>query len=163
MHNECFPDKGWAVAKKVIPIVQKHKAVLAGGTALALHLGHRISIDLDFFTSESFLVDEVVYEIGELGVPFKILDQGSAHVVAVIDGVKFSLFKYPYSFIAPIVTHKGMSVAGIVDIAAMKVVAISQRGTKRDFVDLYCILQTLPFNVVADNMVKRFGEQRIWI
>lgn len=54
-----------------------------------------------------------------------------------------------------------MPVAGILDIASMKVIAISQRGTKRDFIDLYVILQEVPFHKIAEHMINRFGKERI--
>ena len=54
-----------------------------------------------------------------------------------------------------------MPLAGIADIASMKVIAVCQRGTKRDFVDLYFILKDMPFRSVAENMVKRFGRERV--
>lgn len=57
--------------------------------------------------------------------------------------------------------EKGLKVSGILDIASMKVIAISQRGTKRDFSDLYCILQDTPFHKIARHMVNRFGQERI--
>lgn len=72
-----------------------------------------------------------------------------------------SLFKYDYPFIEKPVIYQGVQVAGILDIASMKVIAISQRGTKRDFVDLFFILQNMPFHKVAEHMVRRFGKERI--
>lgn len=54
-----------------------------------------------------------------------------------------------------------MLVAGILDITSMKVIAIGQRGTKRDFVDLFFILQDIPFHKVAEHMVRLFGKERI--
>jgi len=161
MHDECLSHHGWRVAQKVAPIAKKHTAVLAGGTALALHIGHRKSVDLDFFTLNSFSVDEVVFDLSRLGLSLKVLDKGERYVVASIDGVKFSLFTYPYPFVSDVIEHRGLSVAGIVDIASMKIVAISQRGTKRDFIDLYCILQQVPMSVITLNMSKRYGEEGI--
>ena len=57
--------------------------------------------------------------------------------------------------------HEGIPIGGLLDIASMKVIAISQRGTKRDFVDLYFILQNIPFHRIAEHMGKRFGRERI--
>ncbi|MEW6215946.1 MAG: nucleotidyl transferase AbiEii/AbiGii toxin family protein [Nitrospirota bacterium] len=54
-----------------------------------------------------------------------------------------------------------MQIAGVLDIATMKVIAISQRGTKRDFIDMYFILQDIPFHKVARHMIKHFGKERI--
>ncbi|HAK87896.1 MAG: hypothetical protein A2077_00575 [Nitrospirae bacterium GWC2_46_6] len=161
MHDECFSSRGWSVVKKVAPIAKKHAAVLAGGTALALHIGHRKSVDLDFFTLKTFSVDKVIFDLSRLGLSLKMLDKGELYVIASIDGVKFSLFTYPYPFVSDITEHRGLSVAGIVDIASMKVVAVSQRGTKRDFIDLYCILQRIPMPAIMLNMVKRYGKESI--
>jgi hypothetical protein len=161
MHDGCFPPHGWIVVEKVAPIAKKHDAVLAGGTALALHIGHRKSVDLDFFTPQIFSVDEVVFDLSRLGLSFKILDKGERYVIASINGVKFSLFTYPYPFISDVTEYRGLSIAGIEDIASMKIVAISQRGTKRDFIDLYCILQQIPMPVISLNMVKMYGKESI--
>lgn len=83
------------------------------------------------------------------------------HLVADIEGVKFSLFLYEYPFIERPTAYNEINVAGVLDIAAMKVIAISQRGAKRDFVDLYFILQNIPFHKVTEHMVRRFGKKRI--
>ena len=56
--------------------------------------------------------------------------------------------------------HEGIPIGGLLDIASTKVIAISQRGTKRDFVDLYLILQNIPFRRIAEHMGKRFGRER---
>ena len=161
MHDECLSVKGWSVADKVAPIVHECKAVLAGGTALALHLGHRESVDFDFFTNETFSVDEVTYSLTQAGLLLKTLDKGEKHIVATLDGVKFSLFAYPYPFVTPSIPYRGLLVASIVEIAAMKVVAISQRGTKRDFIDLYFILQQVPMLNIAQVMIEKYGKDSV--
>jgi hypothetical protein len=161
MQDKCFSEKGWLIAEKVAPLVNQYDAVLAGGTALALHLGHRVSVDLDFFSAMTFSVDKLLFELSRLELPMKILDQSNSHLVATIDGVKFSLFNYPYPFKAEPVKYRGLLIAGVLDIASMKIIAISQRGTKRDFVDLYCILQQTPIGSIAANMAERYGRERI--
>jgi len=159
MHDECFSAKGWVVVEKTAPFVRKHDAVLAGGTALALHIGHRISGDLDFFTNKTFFADEVIFNLGQLGLPLRMMDKGERHIIASIDGIKFSLFVYPYPFTALLVPYRGLLVAGIADIAAMKVIAISQRGTRRDFIDLYCIMQQASVHDVVRTMSEKFGKE----
>lgn len=142
-------------------ILSRYHAVLAGGTALALRLGHRISVDLDFFTDREFKVEAVIGGIRKTGHPFHVMSEGEGELVVDLDGVKVALFKYEYPFIEKPFIHKGIAVAGTLDIAAMKIIAIGQRGTKRDFVDLFFILQEVPFHKVAEHMVKRFGRERI--
>jgi len=161
MHKECFPKKGWEVLAMIKPILLKHDAVLAGGTALALQIGHRISLDLDFFTASAFDVESVISAIRTTGQKFRVLAEGEGHLVMDIEGVKFSLFRYDYPFLDKLAHHQGVTISGILDIAAMEIRAISQRGTKRDFVDMYFILQKIPFHKVAEHMVRRFGKERV--
>jgi len=135
--------------------------VLAGETALALHLGHRISVDLDFFTDAEFNNEAIISEIRKTKVPFHILSEGEGYLIAEAGGIKTSLFTYEYPFIDKLTVYHGMRIAGVLDIAAMKIIALGQRGTKRDFVDLFFILQDLPFHTIAEHMVMRFGRERI--
>lgn len=161
MHKECLPEKGWKVLRELKGMLAKRGAILAGGTALALHIGHRISIDLDFFTNKEFKVEPVISEIRKTGLSFSIIAEGEGYITANIDDTKFSLFRYEYPFLDKPSLYRGIRVAGVFDIASMKVIAISQRGTKRDFVDLYFILQDIPFHKLAYHMVRRFGRERI--
>jgi len=161
MHRECFPEQGWVILKSLKDVFTKYKAILAGGTACALHLGHRISMDLDFFTSMDFHIESVISEIRKAGHSFQIISEGEGYLVGTIDGMKVSLFTYEYPFLEKTVIYEGIRVAGVLDLASMKVIAISQRGTKRDFADLYGILQEVPFHKIASHMVKRFGKGRI--
>lgn len=111
---------------------------LAGGTALALQVGHRQSVDLDFFTPrggfEEIAVERALLNIGGWQTTFR--EKGT--IYGILAGGKISLTAYPF-----FVPKNQMLRCGTVrilappDIAAMKVIAISQRGRKRDFVDLY--------------------------
>jgi len=161
MHRDCLPEKGWEVLRSLRGMLKKHHAVLAGGTALALHIGHRVSEDLDFFTGEEFRGESIISEIRKTGNPFRIISEGEGYLVADVAGIKVSLFKYDYPFLEKPMMLDDIQVAGILDIASMKVIAISQRGTKRDFIDLFFIIQEMPFHKVAEYLVRRFGKERI--
>lgn len=111
---------------------------LAGVSAVALHLGHRISVDLDFFTkSPAFDADGLLHDLVSIG-PIDIEQQDRRTLLGRLGGVKFS-FVYTYPLLEETETVAGVRVAKLLDLALMKVVAISQRGTRRDFVDLYCL------------------------
>lgn len=139
-------------------------AYLAGGTACALQLGHRISIDFDFFTGEDFQPRSVAAELAELGA-FEIEDTAEGTILGKFLGTKFSLFKYPYPLVYPLSEYRAIRIADIRDIAAMKLDAVASRGTKRDFIDLYFICtagNTLPdlmaiydkkYKVLASNLM----------
>ncbi len=113
---------------------------LAGGTAVALHLGHRISVDLDFFGPDSFDAHELARQLAEVG-PFRLDRLVTDTLLGELAGVKISFFRYRYPLISETVRALGVAVAGLPDIAAMKIDAVSTRGVKRDFVDLYFIAQ----------------------
>lgn len=113
-------------------------AYLAGGTAAALQLGHRISVDFDFFTAKEFIPKVFSAKLSKLG-PFSGEQADKGTVLGRFKGVKFSLFSYKYPLIFPALNYSALRVADIRDIAAMKIDAIASRGAKRDFVDLYFI------------------------
>jgi hypothetical protein len=161
MHKECLPSKGWKVLEGVKALIKKHNAIMAGGTALSLHIGHRVSADLDFFTGPGLNVESVISGLRKTGLPFRIISEGEGFLIADVDGIKVSIFGYDYPFLEKPLMYKGIPIAGLLDIASMKVIAISQRGTKRDLIDLYFILREVPFHRIAGHMIKRFGRERV--
>lgn len=114
---------------------------LAGGTALALQLGHRISNDLDFFTQSDFSeknIRSVLESCGELEV--EVMQKKT--LLGKLNKVKISFFFYQYPLLFPPVPFLGINLADIRDIGAMKFDAIQSRGTKRDFIDLFALLHS---------------------
>lgn len=117
------------------------EAYLAGGTAVALQLGHRISIDFDFFSENSFDPRQLATALASAG-SFEEEQADRGTVLGTFEGVRFSYFHYGYPLISPTLPYQGVEIAGLPDIAAMKIDAVASRGTKRDFVDLYFICQS---------------------
>lgn len=113
-------------------------AYLAGGSSLALQFGHRRSIDFDFFSEAEFESGKVNKRLKEIG-KYIVENETPKTMVGLFNQVKFSLFHYPYSLIAPTVAYGTISLASPEDIAAMKLVAITDRGTKKDYIDLYVL------------------------
>ncbi len=116
-------------------------AYLAGGTAAALQIGHRISMDFDFFTPKDFVPKEFSTALSKLG-SFDEDQADKGTVLGKFKGVSFSLFIYKYPLIFPPIKYLSLDIADIRDIAAMKIDAIATRGAKRDFIDLYFIGQS---------------------
>lgn len=115
---------------------------LAGGTALALQIGHRKSFDLDFFTDKDFNVNEITsYLSGKL--QGKIISTGENTVYALIENVNISFISFKYKMIREFVRYSDISLASFEDIACMKCSAISLRSEKKDFYDLYEILKRI--------------------
>ena len=132
-------------------------AYLAGGTALALQIGHRISYDLDFFTDQKFKAQIFLKEMSR----FKLYQHervGWGTILGRLGNVKFSLFYYPYPLLRKPISFKNINIADIADISAMKIAAISERGTKRDFVDLYFILQKITLNEVFNFYDRKYQK-----
>ena len=115
-------------------------AYLAGGTALSLRFAHRVSVDLDFFVPQGFLAQDLRPRLIEAG-PFAPVTVRDDSIVCRIDAVQWSLFRYEYPLLESPEPYAGIRIASIRDIAAMKVVAIGDRGSRKDFYDLYTILR----------------------
>lgn len=115
-------------------------AYLAGGTACALQIGHRISVDLDFFTPQEFDAKELIKSLKKIG-KFKLERQAWGTVLGTMEGIKFSIFVYKYAVLFPYKSIFNINILDLRDIAAMKIDAIATRGIKRDFIDLYFICQ----------------------
>jgi hypothetical protein len=108
---------------------------------VALHLGHRLSHDLDFFTAaRSFPADLPRRELGRRG-ELTITQEGAGTFLGILNGVRLSFFIYPYPLLETPADFEGIQIARLPDIAAMKLDAISSRGKKRDFIDLCQICQ----------------------
>lgn len=112
---------------------------LAGGTALALWIGHRHSYDFDFFTNKEFAEQMFLKKVTKTFPNFKLERKEQKTILGYIGKTRFSHFYYQYPLIFKTRQYLGINLADPRDIAAMKIAAVSDRGTKRDFVDLYFI------------------------
>jgi hypothetical protein len=157
MHPECVEEKARILMSRVGPTLGMHGGVLAGGTGLALHLGHRISGDLEFFTQQAFKPSDILGELRGLAGIVEPVTMGDDAMIVQADGARLLLMQTPARFAESTTKLNGCDVAGVVDIAAMKLLAVSQGGMRSDFVDLYIVLQTVPFRKVARNALERYG------
>ncbi|MDO8283151.1 MAG: hypothetical protein Q7U10_11120 [Thermodesulfovibrionia bacterium] len=161
IHKECLSEAGWKVLLSLKDIIKKYHGTMAGGTALALQVGHRISGNLDFYTDTFFSMESLISDIKRTGRPFNIISEEDGYLFAEVDGIRFSLFEYDYPFIQESLSVEDINIAGVLDIVTMKLMAVSQNGTKGDFVDIYFVLKSIPFQDVAKHMIKRFGKEMV--
>ncbi len=126
--------------RELCPVV-KERFFLAGGTAIALYFGHRLSIDLDFFSLQGFIPSNLLSKLTEKKIKILQLEKETLHLL--IQNTKVSFLCFPYPLLEPLKEIELFSckIASAKDLAAMKLLAISQRGSKRDFIDLYAFLQ----------------------
>ena len=139
MHEEVLPAGTLAVLGRLAPNETLSTAYLAGGTNIALQLGHRISRDLDFFTPHKFDERILSQQLEEEGLSVERVEWQT--IDGFFDDVKFSCFFYSYPLLFEPIDWKGFHLADLRDAAAMKVEAIAARGTRRDFIDMFVLLQ----------------------
>ena len=111
----------------------KSRFYLAGGTALALQIGHRLSVDLGWFTPDFPKMESLIRELGEI----KVIGQDKNSLDCVIDGVKVSFLEYKYKLLEDFSVYETAKLASVKDILAMKMSEVMSRGSKKDFVDIY--------------------------
>jgi hypothetical protein len=144
-------------------------AYLAGGTALAIQIGHRRSSDFDFFTKKEF--DERIFlqKMVKTFSDFELERKDWRTVLGYIGKTRFSYFFYQYPLIFKTKKFLGIDLADPRDIAAMKIAAMADRGTKRDFIDLYFILAIDKITTLSavlklyDRKFKKFRQNKIHI
>jgi len=132
--------------------------VLVGGTALSLQIGHRKSVDLDLFTISDFKTENLVplllknYDLQ----PTLQLPQT---LICKINEIKVDFIRFKYSFIRPIIETDGIRLLSVDDIAAMKLDAITGRGRKKDFFDLYYLLKIYDIPKLFELFLEKYPFQ----
>lgn len=131
---------------------------LVGGTSLALQYGHRRSVDLDFFGKTTEDVDELT-EVMHLCATDVVRGNCTKSIKTyLLDGIKVDIVNYKYAWIDNPLTEDGVILASPKDIAAMKVNAIMGRGTKKDFVDMYFLLQHYSFKDIMQFYLQKYTD-----
>jgi predicted nucleotidyltransferase component of viral defense system len=110
---------------------------LAGGTALSLQIRHRTSLDFDFYKEKNFNNDNLLMEFHKASLKGALIQKSEGTIELQIAGKNISCFYYPYKLVKPLTTTEYLFLASAPDIAAMKMIALIQRGLRRDFIDLY--------------------------
>ncbi len=163
-HEDALSASVRSVLRAVAPLASRQGFYLAGGTAVALHLGHRRSRDLDWFreaplTQPLQLAEMLREHCSEVEVTH--VEQGT--LLVRVSGVRVSFFEYRYPLMRPPLLWEkyGFLLASLEDLACMKLLAIAQRGTKRDFVDLYALMQAVPLLEALRLYQQKYGVSDI--
>lgn len=155
MFEEVLPGN----TKEILALLEKSRIIkhsyLAGGTALALQIGHRVSYDLDFFTEEEFDEKLLLPEINKIS-DFQLEKVAWRTILGRFKGVRFSIFYYEYPLLSPLKKFGMINILEVRDIAAMKIAAIASRGAKRDFVDLYFICREI---IILPEAIELYGRK----
>lgn len=134
---------------------------LVGGTALALKIGHRTSIDIDLFTTKEFNAPEIS---SHLTNTYKVdrIQTISNGVFCLIDGIKVDILAHKYPLVEDMETVDGVRIVSLKDIGAMKLNAIYNNGTRlKDFVDVYALLEIFSLQELIDASEKKYPENNV--
>ena len=132
--------------------------VLVGGTALALQTGFRKSVDIDLFTIKDFNTDNLTPNLVK-DFELETSLQLPQTLICNINGVKVDFIRFKYKFIRPIIEEDGIRMLSIEDIAPMKLDAINGRGSKKDFFDLYFLLQHYNLEKLFSLYLEKYPHQ----
>ncbi|MFT3767634.1 MAG: nucleotidyl transferase AbiEii/AbiGii toxin family protein [Minicystis sp.] len=147
--------------KQIGPAVTARGFYLGGGTALALRLGHRISVDLDWFSEASFGDPALLAAaLRQAGVPFQttMMAEGTLH--GTVHDVEVSFLHYPYPRLRPLGRAREFRIASLDDLTSMKLSAVVNRGTKKDFVDIWALCREhRPLDALIDLYQRRYGVE----
>ncbi|PJE68789.1 hypothetical protein COU96_02975, partial [Candidatus Shapirobacteria bacterium CG10_big_fil_rev_8_21_14_0_10_38_14] len=137
---------------------------LAGGTGLALQLGHRTSVDFDFYTPTHFSSEKILADFQKKFKNLTVRRTTKDTLIITVNKIELSFFYYPYKLLKPTVLFETVKLASAEDIAAMKIVAIIQRGRRRDFIDIFYLLGKYPLEEIIKFVLKKYpGYQKMLI
>jgi Nucleotidyl transferase AbiEii toxin, Type IV TA system len=143
-HQEILHPRQAGALRRLGAAVSERGFYLAGGTAVALHLGHRRSVDLDWFIRDP-LGDPLLLaqDLCAAQIPFVTEQSARGTLHGKVHGVRITFLEYRYRLLEPVLAWAEMpcNLAALRDLACMKLSAIAQRGSKKDFIDLYALLK----------------------
>lgn len=143
-----------------LPVLEQTR--LVGGTALALQLGHRKSIDLDFFGTIDCEAEYLRESIA--GIASLTILKESPHIhIYIVDGIKVDIVNYKYPWLDDVVVEQGLRLASVSDIAAMKITAIIGRGTKKDFIDIAFLLHHFSLEEILHFYAAKYNDSSVFM
>jgi predicted nucleotidyltransferase component of viral defense system len=156
LHLEILPEEQLKLLKLLSGEIFIRDFYLAGGTGLALYLGHRQSFDFDFFTPADFDTSRIINILTGLG-KYERGNEEKNTTNGLLNGVRVSFLGYKYDIIDEFSHHNSIRLAGIKDIAAMKLEAIAGRGSKKDFVDMFFLLKRFSLEEIFSFHARKYG------
>lgn len=154
LHQSAVPVNLLEVLEGLQEKIAASDFALAGGTSLALRLGHRLSVDLDFFTNGGFDPAAWAARIGAKAGSTTGIADGTLQLL--MNGVKVEFLNHSYPKLAPYEVAGGLRMWSLEDIAAMKLNAIANRGSKKDFHDIAALLERFPLHVMVDHYQAKY-------
>jgi predicted nucleotidyltransferase component of viral defense system len=153
----AISEKTFSLLKEISPLIREREFYLAGGSGLSLQIGHRISEDLDFFTSHSFDVSSLLRSLRPKVDRLQEILNEVQTLIADLDGIKCSFFYYDVPLLFDLVSFHDLKIADWRDILAEKFKTVAQRGSKKDFFDIFCAVKVMKISL--DEAVSIFKKR----
>lgn len=158
LHKETVSREMWELLQKLMKDEMLKDFSLVGGTALSLKIGHRISIDIDLFTTKGFDEMALLKHLANKYPEVLIRDMFNNTILLDIDKIKVDILSHQYPWQKPVETKEGIRLASLEDIGAMKLHAIFQNGTRiKDFIDMHFLLEHHPLRTYLEAYQNKYG------
>ena len=157
MHPEIFNED----QRQLLPLLSKFKKefYMVGGTAIALHIGHRLSIDFDLFKQGKIQPKKIITLFKKQNEDIIVTLNREGQLNLVCRNVKFTFFDFDYSVPHPVLLENGLSIPALIDLAAMKAFALGRRSKWKDYLDLYFIIKNYyNINMISQKATEYFGD-----
>ncbi len=165
LHTQTVEPRAFSILRQLMKLPALKDFALVGGTALSLKYGHRMSVDLDLFSTSKFENSAVIKGLKkEFGEKFVVEEKPPRFgIFGFIDEIKTDIVRHPHPLIRPVETVEGIRMFSTEDIIAMKVQAILGRGKKKDFWDIAELLNHYTINDFIQFQKEKYSSQNLLI
>ena len=164
-HREIMPAEQADLLRTLGPVADRYGYYLAGGTAVGLYLGHRQSIDFDWFSPDpATRPPEVREALHQAGIALDVKSAGEKLVDGFIGAIRVTFILYPYPLLEPPIRWDefGCPIASLRDLVCMKLWAVANRGSRKDFIDIYALLSSgVLLTEALQHYRRKFGVQDV--
>jgi len=158
LHKEAVSTEMWELLQKLMKDEILKDFDLVGGTSLSLQIGHRLSIDIDLFTTRGFDEQALLKHLANQYPEVMIRDMFDNTILLDIGKIKVDILAHQYPLQKSIEIKEGVRLVSLEDIGAMKLHAIFQNGTRiKDFIDMHFLLEHHPLNIYLESYRNKFG------
>lgn len=158
IYTNALPGETASVLKELGRAEPLRQFYLSGGTALALQLGHRESEDLDFFSQTDFEPAGLQQKLStRLALEDVVLAEGTLNAFAA-GSVKLQFLHYPYNLLERPLEWNSIALSSVDDIACTKLLTVSSRGSKKDFIDLHTVLETTTLEDLLQKLDAKYRD-----
>lgn len=157
LHYRAIESATLELLNKLMKVPAFSNLRLVGGTSLALQIGHRFSVDIDLFGKIEADEFEISDELNKLG-KVTVLNKTKNINIFLINNIKVDIVNYHYPWLNKAVTEKNLKLAGLKDIAALKLAAITGRGAKKDFIDIWYLFNYFSLKEMLGFYRQKFSD-----